>query len=91
MEGNVMGRRKRERIAAMADLAVTVLGFAGFLGFLEAARMDDANASPFDVFAFLWFFIFCAIKACLPWLLSKRRVSQRTSSDWSVGSALKDG
>jgi hypothetical protein len=75
---------------ATADLAVTVLGVAGFLGFLEVARMDDANASPFDVFAFLWFFVFCVIKAFLPWLLSKRRVSRRTSGDWPVSSPLKD-
>jgi hypothetical protein len=71
-----MGRRTRERAAAMADLAVTVLGVAGFLGFLLAARMDDANASPFDVSAFAWFFVFGAFKACLPWLLSKRTASR---------------
>jgi hypothetical protein len=86
-----MGRRARDRMAAMADLAVTVLGVAGFLGFLLAARMDDANASPFDVFAFAWFFIFGAIKACLPWLLSKRSASRRASADWRVGAPLKDG
>jgi len=62
-----MGRRTRELTETMANLAVTVLGVAGFLGFLVAARMDDANSSPFDVFAFAWFFIFGAIKACLPW------------------------
>jgi len=71
-----MGRRTRERTSAMADLAVTVLGVAGFLGFLLAARMDDANASPFDVFAFAWFFIFGGIKACLPWLLLRRSASR---------------
>ncbi len=37
----------------MADLTVTVLGVAGFLGFLMVGRMDDANASPFDIFAFV--------------------------------------
>jgi hypothetical protein len=35
-----------------ADLAVTVMGVGGFLGFLVAARMDDANTSPFDVMAY---------------------------------------
>jgi predicted MFS family arabinose efflux permease len=80
-----MGRRTRERTEAMANLAVTVLGVAGFLGFLVAARMDDANSSPFDVLAFAWFFIFGAIKACLPWLLSKRSASRRASGDWPVG------
>jgi hypothetical protein len=88
-EGNIMGRRTRER--AMADLAVTVLGVAGLLSFLLAARMDDANASPFDVIAFAWFFIFGAIKACLPWLMSKRSASRPASSHWPVGSALNDG
>jgi hypothetical protein len=74
-----MGRRARARPAAMADLAVTVLGVAGFLGFLLAARMDDAIASPFDVFAFVWFFTFGGIKLCLPWLLSKRAATRRAS------------
>jgi hypothetical protein len=77
MEGNGMGRGARARTAATADLAVTVLGVAGFLGFLLAARMDDANASPFDVMAFVWFFTFGAIKVFLPWLLSKRSASRR--------------
>jgi len=66
-----MGRRSRMRNAAMADLAVTVLGVAGLLGFLMAGRMDDANASPFDIFAFSWFFAFAAIKLSLPWLLKQ--------------------
>jgi hypothetical protein len=39
-----MGRRSRMRAAVGADLAVTVLGVAGLLGFLMAGRMDDANA-----------------------------------------------
>jgi hypothetical protein len=43
------------RRASEADLAVTVLGVAGLLGFLMAGRMDDVNASPFDIFAFVWF------------------------------------
>ena len=51
-----MGRRSRMRAAVGADLAVTVLGVTGLLGFLMAGRMDDANASPFDIFAFVWFF-----------------------------------
>lgn len=74
-----MGRRARSRTVLNADLVVTVLGVAGFLGFLWAARMDDANASPFDVFAFAWFFTFCAIKACLPWFLSTRFAARRAS------------
>ena len=86
-----MGRRARECTGAMADLTVTVLGVAGFLGFLLTARMDDANASSFDVFAFAWFFIFGAIKACLPWILSRRSASRRASGDWSIGTALMDG
>jgi hypothetical protein len=91
MEGNIMERRARERSRAIADLTVTVLGVAGFLGFLVAARIDDANASPFDVFAFAWFFIFGAIKTCSPWLLSKRAAPRRASGGWPVGSGLKDG
>jgi hypothetical protein len=86
MEGNGMGRRARARTAATADLAVTVLGAAGFLGFLLAARMNDANASPFDAVAFTWFFTFGVIKLCLPWLLSKRAAAKRISSRWAVGS-----
>jgi hypothetical protein len=58
-------------------LAVTVLGIAGFLGFLLTGQMDDANASPFDVFAFVWFFTFGGIKLCLPWLLSRRDAAKR--------------
>ena len=87
-EGNGMGRRARARTAAMADFAVTVLGVAGFLGFLLAGRMDDANASPFDVFAFVWFFAFGGIKFCLPWLLSKRSAARRDLGRRAAGSAL---
>ncbi len=58
----------------MADSAVTMLGVVGFLGLLAAARLSDANAPPFDVFALVWFFIFGAIKLFLPWLL---RVGRR--------------
>jgi hypothetical protein len=65
------------RKAAMADLTVTVLGVAGFLGFLMVGRMDDANASPFDIFAFVWFFAFAVIKFCSPWLLSRRPAAHR--------------
>ena len=53
-----MGKRARSRSAIAADLAVTVMGVGGFLGFLVAARMDDANASPFDAMAYAWFFGF---------------------------------
>lgn len=80
-----MGRKARVRTAAMADFAVTVLGVAGFIGFLLAGRMDDANASPFDVFAFVWFFTFGGIKFCLPWLLSRRAAGKRDSSGrWAL-------
>jgi hypothetical protein len=68
-----MGYRARMRRSAAADLAVSVLGVAGSLGFLMTGRMEDANASAFEVFAFVWFFAFAAIKLSLPWLLSKRR------------------
>jgi len=74
-----MGRRARERTAAVADFVVTVLGVAGLLGFLLVGRMDNANASPFDVFAFVWFFTFGGIKFFLPWLLSKRAAAKRGS------------
>jgi xanthine/uracil permease len=72
----------------MADFAVTVLGVVGFLGFLLAGRMDDANVSPFDVFAFVWFFTFGGIKFCLPSLLSRRAAGKRDSGPRAVGSAL---
>ncbi len=81
-----MGKRTRAHSAAVADFAVTGLGVVGFLGFFMAGRMDDANASPFDVLAFAWFFAFGAIKLCLPWLLSKRAASRRATA----GSAFKD-
>jgi hypothetical protein len=61
-----MERKSKMRIA---DPAVTALGVAGLLGFLIAGRMDDPNASPFDIFAFVWFFTFAGIKLSLPWLL----------------------
>jgi hypothetical protein len=72
----------------MADFAVTVLGVVGFLGFLLAGRMDDANSSPFDVFAFVWFFTFGGIKSCLPWLLSKRAAAKRDSGPRAFGSTI---
>jgi hypothetical protein len=65
------------RAASGADLAVTVLGVAGLLGFLMAGRMDDANASPYDIFAVVWFFTFGGIKLSLPWLL-KRAAARRS-------------
>lgn len=72
-----MRRRSRQRAAAPADLAVTVLGVAGLLGFLMAGRMDGGpDASPFDIFAFVWFFTFGGIKLSLPWLL-KRAAARR--------------
>jgi hypothetical protein len=79
IDENAMGRRARARTAAMADFVVTVLGVAGFIGFLLAGRMDDVNASPFDVFAFVWFFTFGGIKFFLPWLLWKRAAAKRGS------------
>ena len=72
-----MRRKARNRRAAAANLLVTVLGIAGFLGFLAIARMDDPNASPFDYLAFGWLFAFAAIKASLPRLLSKRSAVSR--------------
>jgi hypothetical protein len=75
--GNGTGRRSRMRAASGADLVVTVLGVAGLLGFLMAGRMDDANASPYDIFAFVWFFTFGGIKLSLPWLL-KRAAARRS-------------
>jgi predicted MFS family arabinose efflux permease len=68
------------RTASTADLAVTVLGVMGLLGFLLAGRMDDANASPFDILAFVWFFTFGVIKLSLPWLLLKRAAARRPRS-----------
>ena len=65
------------RAASGADLAVTVSGVSGLLGFLMAGRRDDANASPFDIFTFIWFFAFGGIKLSLPWLL-KRAAARRT-------------
>lgn len=75
-----MGRRVRKCSSATAHLAVTLLGVTGFLGFLMSARMDDANASPFDVFAFVWFFTFGTIKFCLPWMLARRSAFVRASA-----------
>jgi hypothetical protein len=72
-----MGRRARKRFALNADMAVTVLGVVGFLGFLVAARMESANSSPYDYMAYAWFFAFGVIKFCLPWMLSKRDATRR--------------
>jgi hypothetical protein len=89
MEGHEMGRRERARTASIADLAVTALGIAGFLGFLLAARMDnDRNASPFDIFAFVWFFTFGGIKIYLPRLLSRPVAAKRGSGRSAVGTDL---
>jgi hypothetical protein len=38
---------KRSRSAMAADLAVTVMGVGGFLGFLVAARMDEREHFAF--------------------------------------------
>jgi len=85
-----MGKRARSRSAMAADLAVTVMGVGGFLGFLVTARMDDANASPFDVMGYAWFFGFLVLKLCLPWFRSKRTASKRMRSDnrASLGNVL---
>jgi hypothetical protein len=74
---DVMGKRARSGTALFMDSVVTVLGVAGFLGFLAAARMDDANASPFDAMAYAWFFGFLVLKMCLPWFRSRRAPSRR--------------
>jgi hypothetical protein len=74
-----MRRGSRQFTAPAADLAVTILGVGGLLGFLLAGRMDGgANASPFDVFAFVWFFTFGGIKLSVPWL-SKRAAARRAA------------
>jgi hypothetical protein len=85
-----MGKRARSRSAMAADLAVTIMGVGGFLGFLVTARMDDANASPFDVMGYAWFFGFLVLKLCLPWFRSKRIASKRKRSDnrASLGNVL---
>ena len=72
-----MGKRARSRKALLLDSAVTVLGVVGFLGFLVAARRDNANASPFDAVAYAWFFAFLVLKMCLPWFRSRRATSAR--------------
>lgn len=45
--------------------------------------MHDANASPFDVFAFVSFIMFGGIKVCLPRLLSKRAAARRFPGRWA--------
>jgi hypothetical protein len=79
-----MGRRARQRTASIADLAVTLLGLGGFLSFLAAARMSNANAPPFDLFAMLWFFSFGGIKLSLPWLLTRWRAANRNANSSKV-------
>lgn len=73
-----MGQRARSRAALVADLAVTVIGVMGFLGFLAAARLDDAHASMLDVMAFIWFAILGTVKLCLPRMLFRRAVPIET-------------
>ena len=72
-----MKRRARKRLASNSDLAVTVLGIVGFLGFLVVARMESANSSPYDYMAYAWFFAFGAIKFCLPWILNSGAVANQ--------------
>lgn len=79
-----MGRRAHQRTASIADFAVTVLGLAGFLGFLAAARISDANAPPFDLLALAWFFSFGTIKLSLPWLLTRWRAANRNENSSKV-------
>ena len=84
-----MGRRTRgrarRRAALAADLAVTVLGVAGLLGFLVAARMDESQSFALGVLAFVWFFSFAALKLGLPWFLARRaaRASAGRSGSWA--------
>ena len=84
-----MGRRARKQFALDAELAVTVLGVAGFLGFLVAARMDNASSSPFDYMAYAWLFAFGAIKFCLPLMLSKRAAAKRWRSRVGTQAAIQ--
>jgi hypothetical protein len=65
--------------AETIDLAVTLLGIVGFLGFLAAARMNDSF--PFDVVAMVWFATFGAIKVGLPLLLEKREDLQQRRAE----------
>jgi hypothetical protein len=64
------------------DLAVTLLGVVGFLGFLAAARMNDSF--PFDVVAMVWFATFGAVKVGLPLLLEKREGYQHRRTERGV-------
>jgi hypothetical protein len=64
------------------DFAVTLSGVAGVLGFIVAARVDDANALTYDVFAFVWLFIFGGLKLCLPRLSSERTLARRHPGRW---------
>jgi hypothetical protein len=65
--------------AETIDLAVTLLGIVGFLGFLAAARMNDSF--PFDVVVMVWFATFGAIKVGLPLLLEKREDLQQRRAE----------
>jgi len=77
------------RSPGWAGVSVDALGVVGFLSFFAASRLDDAPYSPFGVMAFVWFLGFIAIKATLPWLLSRRsekevrRICHRTNSSES--------
>jgi hypothetical protein len=74
-----MGRRTKMHKAETIDLAVTLLGIVGFLGFLAAARMNDSF--PFDVVVMVWFATFGAIKVGLPLLLEKREDLQQRRAE----------
>jgi hypothetical protein len=65
--------------AETIDLAVTLLGIVGFLGFLAAARMNDSF--PFDIVAMVWFATFGAIKVSLLLLLEKREDLQHRRAE----------
>ena len=76
-----MGRRTKTRQPETIDVGVTLLGIVGFLGFLAAARMNEADGAPFDTLALVWFAVFGAIKIDLPRLLANRDRSARRRAE----------
>jgi hypothetical protein len=76
-----MGRRTKTRQPETIDVGVTLLGIVGFLGFLAAARMNEADGAPFDTLALVWFAVFGAIKIGLPRLLANRDRSARRRAE----------